>query len=75
MRRMSLATACKLTLLTVVIGTGFVPPAAAASKICPQYLTKYCVVTASGRRHTVETNPCLARQRHWRIVHIGACRR
>jgi hypothetical protein len=46
----------------------------ARARICPQFLTKYCVVTRSGRRETVETNPCFARERHWRILHAGACR-
>jgi hypothetical protein len=30
-------------------------------------------VTASGHRMTVNTNSCLAKQKHWRILYRGAC--
>ena len=62
----------------LIAGLSFASPASAAPstpRICPQFLTKYCVVTRSGHRMTAETNPCFARQRHWRIPHIGACKR
>jgi hypothetical protein len=51
-------------------------PASTASMaaICPQYLAKYCVRTESGERRTEWTNPCFAKERHWRILYRGACR-
>jgi len=91
MRHFSLPNAWTIVLLMAAIGVGFAPRATAAAnfsptpqadaftdsyaRVCPQFLTKYCVLTRSGHRETVETNPCFARERHWRILHIGACRR
>jgi hypothetical protein len=48
-------------------------PTASVAAVCPQYLAKYCVVTASGHRMTALTNPCFAKQKHWRILYRGAC--
>ncbi len=50
-------------------------PTASMAAVCPQYLAKYCVVTASGHRMTAWTNPCFAKQKHWRILYRGACHR
>jgi hypothetical protein len=91
MRHLTLPNACKLVVLVAAMGIGFAPRATAAAnfspvpqadaftdsyaRICPQFLTKYCVLTRSGHRETVETNPCFARERGWRILHAGSCRR
>lgn len=64
----------EVALLAAVIGIALAPRAIAAPTICPQYLTRYCVVTPEGERKTVETNPCFAAQQHMRVVHRGACR-
>jgi hypothetical protein len=54
------------------LALGFAPTASMAAP-CPLFLTKYCVVTASGHRMTVNTNTCLAKKKHWRILYRGAC--
>jgi hypothetical protein len=46
---------------------------AAKPKVCPQFVTDYCVVNKDGYRHTEATNPCFAKQRGQRVLHIGAC--
>jgi hypothetical protein len=73
MKRSLLPGLCVIA--TLIAAPGFVPRATAAPKICPQFLTAYCVVTPSGHRETIETNPCFARQKHLRILHRGACKR
>jgi hypothetical protein len=50
------------------------PADAASSKICPQFLTKYCVYNSSKLIFTAETNPCFAKQRHWTVIYQGQCR-
>jgi hypothetical protein len=62
---------CAFALL-ISVGIALTPTASRAA-ICPQYLAKYCVVTASGHRMTALTNPCFAKQKHWRILYRGAC--
>jgi hypothetical protein len=52
----------------------YLSPREAAAAVCPQFLTAYCVVNSAGVRMTVMTNPCFARQRHWRILYRGHCR-
>jgi len=64
---------CAFALLIALVGIASAPPARAAK--CPQFLAKYCVVTASGHRMTAWTNPCFAKQKHWRILYRGACHR
>lgn len=46
---------------------------AQAGKICPQFVTDYCVVEKDGVRHTASTNPCFAEERGARVLHMGAC--
>jgi hypothetical protein len=50
-----------------------VAPTARAASVCPLWVAKYCVITASGHRMTAATNPCLAKRNHWRILYRGAC--
>ena len=73
MRHSWLPSSCKIALLIAATAIGFAPHANAATNICPQFLTKYCVLTPAGHRETVETNPCFAREQHMRILHIGSC--
>ncbi|HEY1541233.1 MAG TPA: hypothetical protein VGG01_02395 [Xanthobacteraceae bacterium] len=67
--------ACMIAFSSVATLTIGLAPAASAAQICPQFLAKYCVVTKSGHRMTAATNPCFAKQRHWRILYRGACHR
>jgi hypothetical protein len=63
-----------LLIAAVAAGIGLdVAPRAAAAAACPQFLTAYCVRNAAGHRFTAETNPCLARLRHWHILYHGHC--
>ena len=56
----------------VALASGLAPTASEAA-ICPQYLAKYCVRTASGHHMTAWTNPCFAKEKHWHILYRGAC--
>jgi hypothetical protein len=47
----------------------------ACPRFCPLFLTKYCARFPNGSIHTVETNPCLACKRGWRLLYRGACHR
>jgi hypothetical protein len=91
MRHMTLPNAFMIVVLVAAMGAGFAPRATASAnfspvprsdaftnsyaRVCPQFLTAYCVLTSSGHRETVDTNPCFAHERHWRILHIGHCGR
>jgi hypothetical protein len=48
--------------------------ASACSRICPQYLAKYCVVAPDGQIETVWTNPCFACWAHLRVLYLGECK-
>jgi hypothetical protein len=50
------------------------PIEALGAGVCPQFVTKYCVYNASKVIFTAETNPCLAKQRHWTVIYAGQCR-
>ena len=50
------------------------PIEAFGAGVCPQFLTKYCVYNSSKVIFTAETNPCLAKQKHWTIIYAGQCR-
>ena len=50
------------------------PIEALGAGVCPQFVTKYCVYNASKVIFTAETNPCLAKQKHWTIIYAGQCR-
>jgi len=43
------------------------------AEACPQFLAQYCVVEKDGFRHTDWTNPCFAKERGARVLHLGAC--
>ena len=60
-------------LLATVLAFTATPQPAEARRICPFVLYKACVLTPAGTRETVFTNACLARLRHWTILHRGAC--
>ncbi len=64
----------KIAVFAAILWLGFPPHEAAAAKICPQFLARYCVVNA-GVRETIWTNPCFAREAHIRILYPGHCRR
>ncbi|MFY9628068.1 MAG: hypothetical protein WAK03_07945 [Methylocystis sp.] len=49
------------------------PQPGAQQEICPQFLAAYCVAQPGGARMTMQTNPCLARQRGFEVVRRGAC--
>jgi hypothetical protein len=68
--------ACKIAVFVMVIGLALWPhrTLAACPRVCPQYLTRYCVREPDGTISTVQTNPCFACKRHVRILHIGACK-
>ena len=46
----------------------------AAAAICPQFLAQYCVVEKDGYKHTDWTNPCFAKERSVKVLHMGACK-
>ncbi len=46
----------------------------AAAAICPQFLAQYCIVEKDGYKHTGWTNPCFAKERGVRVLHMGACK-
>lgn len=48
-------------------------PAEAARRGCPFVVFKVCVLTPTGARMSVATNACLAKARHWTILHKGNC--
>ncbi len=66
--------AASLAVLAGVAATLLSMPSSEARSVCPQYVTKYCVVDKDGfTRHTETTNPCFAKARGQRVLHIGAC--
>jgi hypothetical protein len=65
-----LATAATIAATASVI---FAEHRASAQTACPQFSAKYCVADKSGSRQTMQTNPCLAQQKGFHVVHIGAC--
>ena len=69
--KVHIATAMALGLL---VASASSPVQAAAPKICPQFLAKYCVYNSSRLIFTAETNPCFAKQRHWTVIYGGQCR-
>jgi len=75
MNRSRLQKSGKIALIAAAAWLAFAPGETAVAKtpICPLFLTTYCVVNAAGVRSTVETNPCLARREHLRVLHIGRC--
>jgi hypothetical protein len=53
----------------------FIPAATPASAaICPQFLAKYCVIEKDGFKHTDWTNPCFAKDRGVKVLHMGECK-
>jgi hypothetical protein len=64
---------CMIALSSIAVFAIALAPSASMAAACPQFLAKYCVRTASGHRMTEWTNPCFAKQRHWRILYRGAC--
>ncbi len=75
MRRTLIAHVCKVALLSVPLAfLAPTPSGAQAGRFCPQFVMTYCV-KAHGHRRTMATNPCFARQRGIRILHVGACDR
>jgi hypothetical protein len=69
--RVSIAASVALGLLGVSVST---EASAANPRICPQFVTKYCVYNSSKLIFTAETNPCFAKQRHWTVIYLGQCR-
>jgi hypothetical protein len=68
---------CKQTAsLAVLVGiavTAMSAPSSQAKGLCPQYVAKYCVVNKDGTRQTEWTNPCFAKARGQRVLHLGTC--
>jgi hypothetical protein len=62
-------------LVGLTIAGTFVPVGNDASAaICPQFLAKYCVVEKDGFKHTDWTNPCFAKERGVKVLHMGQCK-
>src|SRR5262249_20229735 len=72
MKRIWSKIAIAAALLATVLGFTAVPQPAEAKR-CPLVLFKACVLTPTGARMSVATNACLARARHWTILHAGNC--
>jgi len=49
------------------------PAEALRRGVCPLVVFKACVLAPNGARMSVATNACLARARHWTILHRGPC--
>jgi hypothetical protein len=68
---------CKQTASLVVLAgiavTVMSAPSSQAKGLCPQYVAKYCVVNKDGTRQTAWTNPCFAKAKGQRVLHLGAC--
>jgi hypothetical protein len=63
-----------LTILSLGVGlTATSSGAWACERICPQYLTRYCVEGPGGRVFTTMTNPCFACRRDLKILYRGPC--
>jgi hypothetical protein len=71
-----LRTILSFTLLIgLTIAATLVPAGNRASAaICPQFLAKYCVVEKDGFKHTDWTNPCFAKERGVKVLHMGECK-
>ena len=67
----SLALLVGLTIAVTLVPAGNHATAA----ICPQFLAKYCVVEKDGFKHTQWTNPCFAKERGAKVLHMGECKR
>jgi hypothetical protein len=67
---LSLALLAGLTIAVTSVPAGN----RAAAAICPEFLAQYCVVEKDGYKHTDWTNPCFAKQRGVKILHMGACK-
>ena len=66
--------AASLAVLVGIAATLMSAPSSQAKNVCPQFVTKYCVVDKDGStRHTEMTNPCFAKARGQRVLHIGTC--
>ena len=67
---------CKTALAATVLGLAFVPGESQARcpRICPQFVTQFCVVEPDGAISTVLTNGCFACWAHQRILYQGACK-
>jgi hypothetical protein len=65
--------AWSLAVLAGIAATLMSVPSSQARGVCPQFVTNYCVVDKNGTRHTEATNPCFAKHRGQRVLHIGAC--
>jgi hypothetical protein len=69
-------TISSAALLTALTTAATLLPAGnrAAAAICPQFLARYCVVEKDGFKRTDWTNPCFAKERGAKILHMGACK-
>jgi hypothetical protein len=66
--------AWSLAVLAGIAATWMSAPSSQARSACPQFIAKYCVVDKDGyTRHTAATNPCFAKAKGQRVLHIGAC--
>jgi hypothetical protein len=64
-----------LTILSLGVGLAATSSGAwACERICPQYLTRYCVEGPGGRIFATMTNPCFACWRDQKILYRGTCR-
>jgi hypothetical protein len=64
-----------LAILWLGLGLAIAPSGVwACPRICPQFLTRYCVEGPGGRVFTTMTNPCFACWRDQKILYQGACR-
>jgi hypothetical protein len=57
-----------------IAATFIAGPDRAAAAICPQFLARYCVIEKDGYKHADWTNPCFAKERGVKVLHMGACK-
>jgi hypothetical protein len=71
--KISRKQAWSVAILIAIAATTMSMRSSQARNFCPQYLAKYCVVNKDGTRQTEWTNPCFAKARGQRVLHLGAC--
>lgn len=73
MKRIWSKIAIAAAAFATVLAFTAMPQPAEAKRICPLVVFKVCVLTPTGARMSVATNACLAKARHWTILHKGNC--
>ena len=71
--KISRKQAWSVAVLAGIAATAAAMPSSQARGVCPQFVAKYCVVNKDGTRQTEWTNPCFAKARGQRVLHLGTC--